>query len=253
MSSIPNMKTGNPAFTMAGDVFQDWAYADRRASTMTVAGTAYKALGLLIILTVTAAISWTQVNNATLSGGLMMGALIGGLILGFATVFKPTWAPITAPLYAACEGFFLGALSNLFNQRYPGIATQAVSLTFATLFVMLLIYGTRLIRVTDGLIRAVVAATGAIALVYLVTIVLGFFGVSVPFIFGSGPIGIAFSLFVVGLAAFNLLLDFDFIENQSRAGAPKHLEWYGAFGLMVTLIWLYLEILRLLAKLQDRR
>ena len=135
----------------------------------------------------------------------------------------------------------------------PGIVFQAVALTGGTLFCMLFAYTTGLIKVTDRLRAGIVAATGAIALVYLVSIGLSFFGMSVPFIHGATPIGIGFSLFVVGLAAFNLLLDFDFIEQGARNDAPKYMEWYGAFGLMVTLVWLYLEILRLLRKLQDRR
>ncbi|MEO6810935.1 MAG: Bax inhibitor-1/YccA family protein, partial [Isosphaeraceae bacterium] len=143
-------------------------------------------------------------------------------------------------------------ISNLFNQRYPGIATQAVGLTFGVLFVMLFLYGSRIIKVTQKLVVGIVAATGAVALLYIVTMVLSLFHIQVPFIFGAGPIGIGFSLFVVGLAAFNLLLDFDVIERGAATGAPKYMEWYGAFGLMVTLIWLYLEILRLLAKLQSR-
>ncbi len=255
MSILGNMKTGNPAFTaVPGTVFQDWAAVDRRSTTMTVTGTATKALALLAVLAACAAVAWTQADKAMISRGMVGGAVIGGLVFAFATIFKPTWAPYTAPLYAACQGFFLGAVSNIINQQFPGIAIQAVGLTFGVMFLMLTIYATRIIRVTDQLTRAIVAATGAIALLYLVTMALGFFGIRVPFIFGAGPIGIAFSLFVVGLAAFNLLLDFDFIERQAAYGAPKRMEWYGAFGLMVTLIWLYLEILRLLMKLQsDRR
>lgn len=257
MSSLTgNMQTGNPVFHMAmdqGTIYQDWAQSERRSTTMTVEGTALKALGLLVVLTICAAVSWTQVQNQTLSGGLLIGSAIGGLIVGLVTSFKPTLAPFTAPLYAALEGFFLGAVSNLFEQRYPGIATQAVGLTFAVMFIMLGLYSFRVIRVTDQLARAIVAATGALALVYLVTFVLGLFGVMVPSIFAYGPIGIAMSVFVVGLAAFNLLLDFDFIERSASQGAPKSMEWFGAFGLMVTLVWLYLEILRLLAKLQSNR
>jgi uncharacterized YccA/Bax inhibitor family protein len=196
-------------------------------------------------------VAWSQVNNQTLSQGMLIGALIGGLVLAFATIFKPTWAPYTGPLYAACQGFFLGAVTNIVNQFYPGIAVQAVSLTFGVTFLMLFLYGTRIIRVTDKLAAGIAAATGAIFLVYLATWVLGFFGVRVPYIHESGMIGIGFSVFVVGLAAFNLLLDFAFVERGAYQGAPKYMEWYAAFGLMVTLIWLYMEILRLLMKLQD--
>ncbi len=257
MSSLTsNMKTGNPVFNMAmdeGTIYGDWARTERRSTAMTVEGTALKALGLLVVLTICAAVSWTQSSNQTLSGGLLIGSAIGGMIVGLITSFKPTLAPFTAPLYAALEGFFLGAISNLFEMRFPGIAAQAVGLTFAVMFIMLGLYSFRVIRVTDQLTRAIVAATGAVCLVYFVTFLLGMFGVMVPSIFSHGPIGIAMSVLVVGLAAFNLLLDFDFIERSAAQGAPKSMEWFGAFGLMVTLVWLYLEILRLLAKLQSNR
>jgi uncharacterized YccA/Bax inhibitor family protein len=189
---------------------------------------------------------------------LMIPVMIGSAILGFivamVTIFKPTWAATTAPIYAAVEGVFLGALSSMIEARgYRGIALQAVSLTMGTLFVMLVLYSTRIIKVTQRLTTGIIAATGAVALLYFVTIILSFFHISVPFIHSAGPIGIAFSLFVVALAAFNLLLDFDYIEKSAAHGAPKSMEWYGAFGLIVTLVWLYLEILRLLQKLQDRR
>ncbi len=253
MSAIPSMQTGNPAFTMAGSVFDDWAIADRSPTTMTVRGTAVKAVGLLVILLVCASVSWTQYGNGTISGGLLIGSLIGGLVLAIATVFKPNWAPVTAPLYAACEGFLLGAISNMFNARYPGIASSAVGATFATAGVILLMYTTRLIRVTDGLTRFIIGATLALGVFYLVRMVLGMFGVPMTATRDSSLLSIGISALAVGIASLNLLLDFDFIEKQSRAGAPKRLEWYGAFALMVTLIWLYLEILRLLAKLSDRR
>lgn len=249
MSTIPS-KTGNPAF--AGTIFDDWALADRRGQTMTIQGTSLKGLVLLAILTATASVSWSQAGRGDLNMMLVFGSGIVGFVLALATIMRKTWAPVTAPLYAACQGLLLGAISNLFNQRFPGIATQAVGLTFGVLFIMLFLYGSRIIKVTDKLVMGIVAATGAVALLYIVTMVLSFFQIQVPFIFGAGPIGIGFSLFVVGLAAFNLLLDFDVIERGAATGAPKYMEWYGAFGLMVTLIWLYLEILRLLAKLQSR-
>ena len=252
------MKTGNPAFAAlsggsAGTVFEDWARTDARPTTMTVTGTSVKALILLAIAVATAAVAWTQMGQQSVSGAVLIGSLIGGTILAFATMFKPTWAPVTAPLYAACEGFFLGAISNVLNSRFPGIAAQAVAMTFGVTFLMLFLYTSRTIRVTPRLTKGIIAATGAIFLVYMVSFVLQFFGIQVPYIHGAGPIGIAFSVFVVGLAAFNLLLDFDFIEAQSDRGAPKTMEWYGAFALMVTLVWLYLEVLRLLAKLQSNR
>ncbi|MGE3818326.1 MAG: Bax inhibitor-1/YccA family protein, partial [Isosphaeraceae bacterium] len=172
--------------------------------------------------------------------------------------FKPNLAPWTAPVYAALEGVFLGALSYLIEHSgirgaYPGIALQAVSLTVGVLFVMLFLYGSRTIRVTQKLRTGIIAATGALCLVYLGSFLLTMFGVPVPFLRNGTPLGIGISLVVVGLAAFNLLLDFDFIENASASGMPKSMEWYGAFGLIVTLVWLYLELLRLLRQFADRR
>jgi uncharacterized YccA/Bax inhibitor family protein len=210
---------------------------------------------LLAITAVTAGFAWNEMSSGS---ELMIPVMIGSAILGFivamVTIFKPTWAATTAPIYAAVEGVFLGALSSMIEARgYRGIALQAVSLTMGTLFVMLVLYSTRIIKVTQRLTTGIIAATGAVALLYFVTIILSFFHISVPFIHSAGPIGIAFSLFVVALAAFNLLLDFDYIEKSAAYGAPKSMEWYGAFGLIVTLVWLYLEILRLLQKLQDRR
>jgi len=195
------------------------------------------------------------------SGQLPMSVLpiagIAGFVVAIITTFKPTLAPWTAPIYAALEGAFLGALSQLVEMRfaaaYPGIALQAVMLTCGTLLVMLFLYSSGIVRVTERLKAGIMMATGAVMLFYVASMLLSLFGVSIPFVFSATPIGIAFSLFVVGLAAFNLLLDFDFIEEGARSQAPKYMEWYGAFGLMVTLIWLYLEMLRLLQKLASSR
>ena len=181
-----------------------------------------------------------------------LGGAIGGFILAMVTVFKKTWSPVTAPLYALVEGFFLGAISAVFELKYPGIVFQAVVLTFGTLGALLAAYRSGLIRATENFKLGVVAATGGIALVYLVSMGLRLFGKDIPLIHESGLVGIGFSLFVVEIAALNLVLDFDFIESGVEAGAPKYMEWYGAFGLMVTLVWLYIEFLRLLAKLQSR-
>jgi uncharacterized YccA/Bax inhibitor family protein len=159
---------------------------------------------------------------------------------------------VTSPIYALLEGLFLGGVSALLEQSYPGIAIQAVSLTFGTLFVMLLAYRSGLIPVTQKLRMGIVAATGGIMVFYLLQMLMGFFGFQFTSINGSGFIGIGFSLFVVAIAALNLVLDFDFIERGVQYGAPKYMEWYGAFGIMVTLVWLYLEILRLLSKLRSR-
>jgi uncharacterized YccA/Bax inhibitor family protein len=159
---------------------------------------------------------------------------------------------VTAPVYALLEGLALGGISAAFDLRYPGIGIQAVSLTFGTLLVLLLAYSSGLIKVTQKFRLGVVAATGGIALFYVMQMLLGFFGVRFAAINGSGVIGIGFSLIVVAVAALNLVLDFDFIESGVQSGAPKYMEWYGAFGIMVTLVWLYLEILRLLAKMNRR-
>ena len=183
----------------------------------------------------------------------MIGGAIGGFVVALITVFKKTWSPITAPIYALLEGLFIGCISSTFEARYPGIVIQAVGLTFGTLFGLLVAYKTGIIKATENFKLGVVAATGGIALIYFVSIILGFLGIGVPFIHESGLLGIGFSLFVVVIAALNLVLDFDFIEHGAEQGAPKYMEWYAAFGLMVTLVWLYIEILRLLAKLRDRR
>ena len=168
------------------------------------------------------------------------------------TIFKKEWAPVTSPIYALLEGLVLGGISAVTNARYPGIGIEAVSLTFGTLFVLLLAYSSGLIKVTDKLRLGIVAATGGIAVFYLLELALSFFGVHFATINGNGLIGIGFSVVVVIVAALNLVLDFDFIETGVKVGAPKYMEWYGAFGIMVTLVWLYIEILNLLSKVRSR-
>jgi len=243
------MRTSNPALN--DNVFRDERAAFGEA--MTVQGTANKTGVLLICAMATAAWSWNRFQNAPTEVVPLIGiGAIGGLIFAMVTIFKKSWAPVTAPIYALLEGLLLGAISVMFNLRYPGIAIQAVSLTFGTLLALLIAYRSGVIRVTDKFRLGVVAATGGIAFFYLLTMILGFFGIHFNSIFGSGVIGIGFSVVVVIVAALNLVLDFDFIESGARAGAPKYMEWYAAFGLMVTLIWLYMEILRLLAKLRSR-
>jgi uncharacterized YccA/Bax inhibitor family protein len=236
-------------------------YGVPRSTTMSVQGTVVKTFILLAILGAAALWAWNAMAGQQLAYGVLMGSAIAGFIVAMVTMFKPTVAPWTAPVYAALEGVFLGAISQViematidrFGDKYSGIAMQAVSLTCGVLMVMLFAYATRLIRVTDKLRAGIVVATGALCLFYFVSMILSLFGVAVPLLFSSTPLGIGFSLFVVGLAAFNLLLDFDFIEKAAHSEAPKYMEWYGAFGLMVTLIWLYLEILRLLTKLANQR
>lgn len=252
------MRSGNPA--LKESTFLDLgsgAVVARDGEAMTLNGTINKT-GILLLLTVlTAAFSW---NQALGPDGLpapgfavyMWGGAIGGFVLALITVFKKTWSPVTAPLYALVEGFFLGAISAVYNAQFGGIVMQAVMLTFGILFALLFAYRSGLIEATENFKLGVVAATGGIALVYLATIALGFFGIKIPLIHESGLVGIGFSLFVVVIASLNLVLDFDFIETGVEQGAPKYMEWYGAFGLMVTLVWLYLELLRLLSKLQSR-
>jgi len=222
---------------------------------MTIQGTVNKTGVLLVCLLIPAAWIWQKFNATEAPAAVypwVMGGLIGGLVFALVTVFKKEWAGITAPLYAAFEGLLLGGVSAIFEARYPGIVIQAVGLTVGTLFSLLFAYKTGFIRATENFKLGVVAATGGIFLLYMVSFIMSFFGGSIGFIHSSGTFGILFSLFVVVVAALNLVLDFDFIEHGAAAGAPKYMEWYAAFGLMVTLIWLYLEMLRLLAKLRNR-
>jgi uncharacterized YccA/Bax inhibitor family protein len=222
---------------------------------MTVGGVAGATLLLFVILLATAVVGWnavdppTEVRAASAPGWLFV-AVLGGLGLAFATIFKPRWARFTAPLYAAIEGLVLGAISRLFEVQFPGIVLQAVGLTLAVFALMWVAFATRLIMVTHRLRVGIVVATGAVAIVYLVGWVVQLFGGSVSFISEPSAFGILFSLAVVGIAAFNLLLDFDFVQRSVAQGAPKYLEWFAAFGLLVTLVWLYLELLRLLSKLR---
>lgn len=251
------MRSGNPALKDSTflDLGSGTVVSRAAGGAMTLNGTVGKTAILLVLAVMTAAFAWSKVEVTPdgMTGGLYVwGGLIGGFILAMVTIFKKEWAPVTAPMYALVEGLFLGGISAVFEARYPGIAFQAVLLTFGTLFAMLMAYRSGLIKATENFKMGVVAATGGIALVYLATIVLGFFGIEIPMIHGNGIVGIGFSLFVVAIAALNLVLDFDFIETGVERGAPKFMEWYGAFGLMITLVWLYIEFLRLLSKVQSR-
>src|SRR5271163_1238544 len=243
------LRTSNPALN-------EKAFKGQVATgeAMTLQGTVNKTGALLLCVVATAAWTWGlgHSNQPEAAMPWMIGGLLGGFVTALVTIFKKTWAPVTAPIYALLEGLALGGISAIYDVRFHGIAIQAVSLTFGTLLVLSLAYRSGLIPVTQKFRLGVVAATGGIALFYLASIVLGFFGIHFTTINGSGPIGIAFSAFVVVIAALNLVLDFDFIESGVAAGAPKYMEWYAGFGLMVTLIWLYLEILRLLSKLRSR-
>ncbi|WP_350016261.1 Bax inhibitor-1/YccA family protein [Rhodanobacter sp. IGA1.0] len=250
------MQSGNPALNK--NTFLDaasGAVVTRSDDAMTINGTVNKTGLLLLLVLVGAFVSWSRFSGPDSLPTIMplvLGGCIGGLVLGLVTVFKKTWAPYTAPLYAVAEGLFIGALSAIFEMRYPGIVIQAVGLTFGTMAAMLLAYRSGLIRATEKFKLGVVAATGGIFLLYLANFVMGFFGHSMGFINGSSMLGIGFSAVVVVIAALNLILDFDLIETGAQSGAPKYMEWYGAFALVVTLVWLYLELLRLLSKLQSR-
>jgi uncharacterized YccA/Bax inhibitor family protein len=243
-------RSGNPA--LKADTFSRYRVVSG-SEAMTLAGTVNKTALSLGILMVAASYVWNRGAADPALGAFVMVGIIAAFVVAMVTVFKQTWAPYTTPLYAGLEGLALGGISVVFEAQYPGIVSQAVFLTFGTLGALLFAYRSGLIRATENFKLGVVAATGGIALVYLLSFVLGFFGVNVPLIHSSGTFGILFSLFVVVIAALNLVLDFDFIEQGVERGAPKHMEWYGAFGLLVTLVWLYLEILRLLAKLQSRQ
>jgi uncharacterized YccA/Bax inhibitor family protein len=245
------MRTSNP--TLPSGVFSKWGPV---AEPMTMQGVVNKTGILLLCTLLTAGWTWMRFyqsgsDPASVSGWMMFG-LIAGFILALATAFKMEWAPVTAPLYAMAEGLFLGGISSMFEANYPGIVIQATALTLGTLFALLAAYRTGFVRATEGFKLGVVAATGGIALVYLAAIILSFFGINLSFIYGGGAFGIAFSLFVVTIAALNLVLDFDLIEQGSSQHAPKFMEWYCAFALMVTLIWLYIEFLRLLSKVRER-
>jgi uncharacterized YccA/Bax inhibitor family protein len=224
--------------------------------TMTLDGTVTKTGILLICVLAAAAITWSQffaTRDPAAVAPYILGGAIGGFVMAMVTVFKKEWSPVTAPIYAVLEGLFLGGASAMLELRFPGIAMQAVGLTFGTCFCLLLAYRSGMIRATEKFKLGIFAATGGIALIYIVSMLLGFFGVRIPYIYDTGPVGILFSLVVVAVAALNLILDFDFIEQGVMRGAPKYMEWYSGFALMVTLIWLYLEMLRLLSKLRDRR
>jgi len=246
------MRTSNPAFS--DRVLREISFTDE-STTMTVNGMVMKTLVALAGLLLTAGITWIHFKNGGSVTLHLWGGMIIGLVTAIATSFKPMWAPYTTPVYALAQGFFLGAISATIAARHSqgNIVFQACCLTFGTLFVMLIGYQTGVIRVTARFRACLTAATGAIMLVYGISFILSMFGVPIPFLHGSRMLSIGFSLVVVGVAAFNLVLDFDLVDRLVAQRAPKAMEWYAAFALMVTLVWLYLEILRLLSKLQNRR
>lgn len=244
------MRTGNPALN--SKAFEGFSVYDQ-AQTMTVQGTALKTGILLALVVAPAAFTWNKfLADPSAAAPFIFGGAIGGLVLALVTVFKKTWSPVTAPLYAVAQGLFLGGISAMYNTKFQGVPFQAACLTFGTLFSLLTAYQTGWIRATENFKLGVAAATGGIFLVYMAAMVMRLFGMQMPFLFENGIVGIGISLFIVVIAALNLVLDFDFIEQGAAHGAPKYMEWYGAFGLMVTLIWLYVELLRLLAKINSR-
>ena len=254
------MRSGNPA--LKDNTFLDLGsgtLVQGDAGAMTLNGAVNKTAILLVLALAGAMFTWAQFSAAMAAGnpGAVMpyvwGGAIGGFVVALVTIFKKAWSPFTAPAYAVLEGLFLGAASAMFELRFPGIVMQAVGLTFGTLAALLLAYRSGLVKATEGFKLGVVAATGGIALLYLVNLGMRLFGFEgMDFIHQSSTVGILFSVGVVIVAALNLVLDFDFIEQGVEQGAPKYMEWYAAFGLLVTLVWLYLELLRLLSKLQSR-
>ncbi|MFP4556327.1 MAG: Bax inhibitor-1/YccA family protein [Bacteroidales bacterium] len=246
------IRSSNPALS-------EKVFAKHRAETqsdvMTFAGTKYKTLIMLALVVLGASYTWRLASIGAPSTNVwMIAGGIGGFITAIITAFSPRSAHITAPIYSVLQGLLLGGLSAFMAAQFEmAIIMQAVGLTFATFFLMLLLYQSGTIKVTAKFRMGVFAATGAIALMYFISFIMSFFNVSIPFIHQGGAIGIIISLVVITVAALNLALDFDMIERGVRQGAPKYMEWYGAFALMVTLIWLYIEFLRLLAKVSSRR
>ncbi len=250
-------KSGNP--TLTEKMFDKSLGMDAELQgTMSVRGAINKFGFMMLMLIAGAAYNWNlyeEMRQDTMNM-LMMVGIFGGLITAVAISFKPNWAPFLAPLYALLEGLFLGGISVIMNaafaKSYPGLVMQAVGLTFGVAIAMFILYNFRIIKATERFKSVIFTATLGIGIFYLLTMVLGFFGVSVSFMHDSSMLSIGISLFVVGIAALNLILDFDMIEQGAERGAPKFMEWYGAFGLMVTIVWLYIEMLRLLSKLSSR-
>ena len=249
------MRTANPALNSSTfDTFD--GYAIERSHTMTLNGTATKTGMLLVLLAASAGYSWMELRGAGGFQAVMpkfLGGLAVSLIAGIALWFKRDWAPVLAPVYAVAEGLVLGVISAAYDEKFHGIVFQAICLTFGTLFSLLTAYRTGLIKPTENFKLGVFAATGAIAILYLVNMIMHMCGMhGVSFLHGSGPLAIGINAVIVVIAALNLVLDFDFIEAGVHHGAPKYMEWYAGYGLLVTLVWLYIEILRLLSKIYSR-
>jgi uncharacterized YccA/Bax inhibitor family protein len=243
------MRSGNPV--LSNSTFTDVTQRGY-SRPMTLGGVINRSILLLLLVAGTAAGVWTYSNShpSAIYPMVMVGTL-GGFVVAMVTTFKRDWAPFTAPVYAVLEGVFIGSISLVMERQFPGLVLQAVLLTFGVMFALLAAYQSRIIRPSQTFKAVIVGATFGIVIVYLISMVLQlFFHTGIPLIHDSGPVGIIFSLVVVGIAALNLVLDFDFIENGVASGAPKWMEWYAAFALTVTLVWLYIEVLRLLAKMR---
>lgn len=244
------IRSSNPAFrngilNRAGERTAD--------GVMSLGGTIAKTFLLLALAIGSAMYTWTQVaTRPGQIGFLIMVGAIGGLVVALVTIFVPRFAPVTAPIYAVLEGLALGGISTLYNAQYRGLPVQAVMLTFAVFMVMLALYRFRIIRATERFRSVLLAAGMGLMLFYLVHLVMGFFGTGIGIVNGASPLGIGFSVVAAGIASFFLILDFDLVEEGIAKGAPKHMEWYAGFSLLVTLVWLYLELLRLLGKIRER-
>jgi uncharacterized YccA/Bax inhibitor family protein len=253
---------GPPAGTPTTTPVSDGPVSPWRPGVMTIKGSIMATAVLFVLLLASATVGWISTTAATTNPqtgsmevtfpALAMVGVIVGFIAVIALYFKPHLAKFLGPVYAIAEGFFVGAISKVFESQWNGIVVQAAAATIAVFGVMLALYGTRIVKVTERMRRVVIFATLGVMAMYLVSIVISLFGGHISFISDATPLGIAFSVFVCGLAAFNLMLDFDFIERGAKAGLAKDYEWVAAVGLLVTIVWLYLEILRLLAKLRSR-
>lgn len=249
-------KSGNPA--LSENRFKDTVLDDlvTHENAMTVRGTLQKFGFLFLMVMGTAFYSWKEFTDGGNVQPLILIGAFGGLAVAIVLIFKKEWSPYLAPAYALLEGLFVGALSAYYNfafaKQAPGIVINAVGLTFGTAIAMYLLYSFKIIKATEKFKAVIVTATAGIAIFYLIAWALSFFGITIPFLHEGSALGIGFSIFVVVLAALNLILDFDMIERGAELGAPKYMEWYGAFGLLVTIVWLYLEILRLLSKISKR-
>lgn len=257
MALFGKSSSSNPA--MKESIFEKATLAGSPDGVMTIKGSVVKTFLLVFMTILAASFTWNMVSGGSAISSItpwIWGSVISGFVLALIICFRPKTSPYLAPLYAVAEGFFLGAISAIyeyaFSETYPGIVLTAVSITLLTTLVMLFMYQTGVIKVTSKFRSVIIAATLSIAVFYLVIIVLNLFKVATPFYHSASLLSIGISVVIVIIAALNLLLDFDFIEKGSEMGAPKYMEWYGAFGVLVTLVWLYLEILRLLSKIASR-